>query len=163
MAAAGPSAGSRAAPRASGTVLAFDFGEKRIGIATGELEMGVAHPLETLHAETNDARFARIGALIGEWRPVQLVVGLPLSMDGAEHELTRLARRFANRLEGRFERPVALVDERLSSVEAEARLRDGGVTGRRQKAHVDAVAAQTILQNFFDARQRGPGHDDPHA
>lgn len=154
MAAAAGAPGSRAAPRASGTVLAFDFGEKRIGIATGEFETGVAHPLETLHAETNDTRFARIGALIGEWHPVQLVVGLPLSMDGTEHALTRLARRFANRLEGRFATPVVLVDERLSSIDAEARLRDSGVPARRQKEHVDAVAAQTILQDFFDACER---------
>ena len=136
-----------------GTVLAFDFGEKRIGVATGAANIRIAHPLETIHAESNDDRFARIGALLAEWQPVQLVVGLPTHLDGTEHALTLLARKFAQRLNGRFNLPVALVDERLSSVEAEERLRDAGITGRSQKAHIDAVAAQTILQSWFDQLQ----------
>ena len=136
----------------SGTVLAFDFGEKRIGVATGALETRIAHPLETISSESNDVKFARIGALIGEWKPVLLVVGLPFHIDGTEHDLTRLARKFSHRLNGRFNLPVALVDERLSSVEAESNLREAGVTGRDQKQHLDAVAAQTILQSFFDNR-----------
>jgi len=134
----------------SGTVLAFDFGEKRIGVATGAANIRIAHPLETIYAESNDDRFARIATLLAEWQPTQLVVGLPTHMDGSEHELTKLARKFAQRLNGRFNLPVALVDERLSSAEAEDRLREAGITGRNQKAHVDAVAAQTILQSWFD-------------
>lgn len=135
---------------ANGTVLAFDFGEKRIGVATGAANIRIAHPLETINAESNDDRFARIAALLAEWQPAQLVVGLPTHIDGTEHELTRLARKFAQRLNGRFNLPVALVDERLSSVEAAERLRDAGVSGRDQKAHIDSVAAQTILQSWFD-------------
>ena len=142
------------AARDSGTVLGFDFGEKRIGVATGELSIGVAHPLTLIDAATNEQRFARIEALIDEWRPVLFVVGLPLSMDDTPHELTRLAKKFAQRLEGRYDKPVALVDERLSSNEAEARLREAGVTGRKQKPHLDAVAAQTILQSYFDEARR---------
>ena len=142
------------AVRDSGTLLGFDFGEKRIGVAVGDVEVGLAHPLRLIAAETNDQRFAQIAVLIQEWQPVMFVVGLPTSMDGAEHELTRLARKFAQRLEGRFARPVAFVDERLSSNEAQERLRDAGVTGRKQKPHVDAVAAQTILQSYFDEARR---------
>jgi putative Holliday junction resolvase len=138
----------------SGTVLGFDFGEKRIGVAVGDVEVGLAHPLRLIAAETNDLRFAQIAALIQEWQPAMFVVGLPTSMDGTEHELTRLARKFAQRLEGRFARPVAFVDERLSSNEAQERLRDAGVTGRKQKPHLDAVAAQTILQSYFDEARR---------
>jgi putative holliday junction resolvase len=145
---------SGAPKQKSGTVLAFDFGEKRIGVATGELEMGVAHPLETILGDSNAVRFARIGVMIKEWRPVLLVVGLPTSLDGTEHGLTRLARKFAQRLEGRFATPTVLVDERLSSVEAEQRLRDAGVSGIKQKTHVDALAAQTILQSYFDEVRR---------
>jgi putative holliday junction resolvase len=136
--------------RDSGTVLAFDFGEKRIGVATGAFEMRIAHPLETVTGNGNDERFQRIAALIDEWKPVQLVVGLPFHLDGTEHELTRLARKFSNRLNGRFNLPVALVDERLSSAEAGERLREAGITGRKQKPHLDEAAAQTILQSYFD-------------
>ena len=78
--------------RADGTVLAFDFGEKRIGVAVGEHLLGIAHPLATVAAEANDERFRQIADLIAEWRPALLLVGLPLSVDGSEHELTVLAK-----------------------------------------------------------------------
>jgi putative Holliday junction resolvase len=133
-----------------GSVLAFDFGLKRIGVAVGDWENHLAHALETIASEDNDARFGRIGALIQEWRAVQLVCGLPFSMDGTEHDLTRRARRFANQLHGRFNLPVALVDERLTSFDADLRLREAGVKGSARKGLDDAVAAQQILQDFFD-------------
>jgi putative Holliday junction resolvase len=133
-----------------GSVLAFDFGLKRIGIAIGDWENRLAHPLETLSGEDNDARFGRIGTLIQEWRAVQLVCGLPFSMDGTEHDMTRRARRFANQLNGRFSLPVALVDERLTSFDADLRLREAGVKGSARKGLDDAVAAQQILQDYFD-------------
>lgn len=132
-----------------GAVLAFDFGEKRIGVAVGEWETRTAHPLETIAGEANAPRFARIGELIGEWRPVELVVGLPMSLEGEEHELSRRCRRFANQLNGRFGLPVRLVDERLTSVEAESRLREAGLSVRNNKAAVDSLAAQEILQDYF--------------
>ncbi len=132
------------------TVLAFDFGEKRIGVAVGDTAVGIAHPLQTILAESVDARFAAIAALIEEWRPTRLVVGLPVHLDGAEHEFTRLARKFANRLRGRFNLPVALVDERLSSAEASQSLKAIGIAGRRQKPVLDQVAAQHILQRYLD-------------
>lgn len=132
-----------------GSVLAFDFGLKRIGVAVGDWETRLAHPLETIAEEANDPRFARIGSLIAEWRPVQLVVGLPMSLDGEEHELSKRCRRFANQLNGRFGLQVSLVDERLTSVEAESRLREMGRGVRANKAAVDSLAAQEILQDFF--------------
>jgi putative Holliday junction resolvase len=135
---------------ATGTVLAFDFGERRVGVAVGELQLGIAHPLETIDAAGNDARFARIAALVQEWRPVLLVVGLPLALDGGEHRLTGLARKFAQRLRGRFGIEARLVDERLTSVEAQREARASGLTARDSKRHVDPLAAKLILEAFFN-------------
>lgn len=140
----------QASPARQGTVLAFDFGEKRIGIATGEHMLGIAHPLTTINSESNEDRFNIIAELISQWHPVMLVVGLPLSLDGEEHELTRLCKKFARRLDGRFGLPVVLVDERLSSVEASQTLKQLGIAGRKQKPMLDQVAAQHILQSYFD-------------
>lgn len=140
-----------AQPAVSGTVLAFDFGLKRIGVAVGHSGPKLAHALTTIEAETNAARFAAIAALIAEWQPTLLVVGLPLALDGSEHAMTARCRRFANQLQGRFGLPVALADERLTSVLADAALREAGVGWKRRKVKVDAVAAQCILQDYFDA------------
>ena len=133
-----------------GSVLGFDFGEKRIGVALGERLIGIAHPLTTIATEINDERFEQIGRLIEEWKPVALVVGLPLSLDGEEHKLTQLCRKFARRLEGRFKLPVCMVDERLSSAAASQTLKELGIGGRKQKPMLDQVAAQHILQSYFD-------------
>lgn len=134
-----------------GTVLAFDFGERRIGVAVGETVLKTAHPLTTLDVESNHDRFAAIAALLGEWQPAQLVVGLPRHLDGSEHDMSRRCRRFANQLHGRYGLPVALVDERLTSVEAGEALHASGHSSRSAKRHLDAVAAQLILQGYFDA------------
>lgn len=141
---------------AAGTVMAFDFGEKRIGVAVGETLLGIAHPLATIAEERNDARFRAIETLIAEWRPALLVVGLPTYLDGSEHALSRLSRKFAQRLHGRFSLPVMLVDERLSSAEASRSLQQAGLSGRRQKPVLDQVAAQTILQFYFDNHSHAP-------
>jgi putative Holliday junction resolvase len=135
---------------AEGSVLGFDFGEKRIGVALGERLIGIAHPLTTISTEINDERFQQIGQLIEEWKPVALVVGLPLSLEGEEHKVTKLCRKFAHRLEGRFKLPVCMVDERLSSVAASQMLKELGIGGRKQKPMLDQVAAQHILQSYFD-------------
>ncbi len=142
-----------------GTVLAFDFGEKRIGVAVGERELGQAHPLTTIRSEANAERFAAIAALIGEWQPALLIVGLPVALDGTAHAMTARSIRFANQLRGRFGLAVEYAEERLSSVEAEERLRDCGHKAKSAKEHLDAAAAQIILQCFFeriaeDARDR---------
>jgi putative Holliday junction resolvase len=119
------------------TVLAFDFGLKRIGVAVGEPELGTAHPLPAVSS------FEKIQPLISEWQPAALVVGLPTSAQGLPHKMTRQAEDFARRLEKRFKLPVARVDERYTSVEAESRLK--GVKNKE----VDSVAAQLILEQYF--------------
>ena len=126
------------AHRDSRTVLAFDFGLKRIGVAVGEAELGTAHPLQAV------SDFSHIEKLIKEWKPTHLVVGLPTSTQGAAHAMTRHAEVFARRLEKRFKLPVARVDERYTSVEAESLLK-----GSKRK-NIDSVAAQLILEQYFD-------------
>ena len=143
-------------PPRAGTVLAFDFGEKRIGVAVADLAVGIAHPLETLHAEDNKTRFAAIGALIAEWQPVQLIVGEPHHADGGEHAIGRLARRFAQRLEGRFGLAVTLVDETLSSHAAQTRLQSHGIRGGKLKAVLDSAAAGEILLTWLQQQQKKP-------
>lgn len=132
------------------TLLGFDFGLARIGVATGETETRLAQPLTVIHAEANAERFGAIASLIAEWSPARLVVGLPCALDGTPTEMTARCQRFANQLNGRFNLPVALVDERLTSAEAEELLRQSHRDWRSRKRHLDAVAAQRILQNFLD-------------
>jgi putative Holliday junction resolvase len=135
----------------SGTVLAFDFGKRRIGVAIGECELRLAHPLVTIDQVITKLRFDSIAKLIETWRPVLLVVGLSIHADGTEHELTQLCRRFARRLEGRFKIPVVLVDERYTTITARSALEELGIIGRKQRPMLDQIAAQHILQSFFDS------------
>lgn len=134
----------------TGTLLAFDFGMKRIGVAVGNTISQTTQPLVTLHGEQNEQRFAAIEVLIKEWQPAALVVGLPCNDDGTPHEMTRLCRRFSNRLKGRFNLPTILVDERYTSASASMQLNEMGVRGIRQKPMIDQVAAQHILQAYFN-------------
>lgn len=122
------------------TVLCFDFGLKRIGVAVGNTLIRQAQPLSVIAAATNDAKFAEIGTLIQEWQPRLCVVGLPLHPDGAEHEMTVRCRRFANQLNGRFGVATALVDERYSSA----------VIAQKRGEAVDAQSAAIILQQYFN-------------
>jgi putative Holliday junction resolvase len=135
---------------ASCTVLAFDFGAKFTGVAVGDASIGIAHPLALVTAEANAARMEEIAKLVAEWNPHALVVGFPLSMEGAEHDMTRRCRRFARQLEARFKIGVKLIDERLSSASAEEALRASGKGGRKHKLHAHQVSAQIILQSYFD-------------
>ncbi len=135
-----------------GTVLAFDLGLKRTGVASGELSIGIAHPLSVIQAGSNDERLAAIARLVAEWQPALLVLGLPTHADGSEHEMTRVARNFARKLESRFNLPVFLVDERHTSTAAESELHERGIHGKKNRALTDAVAAKLILQGFFNAR-----------
>ncbi len=135
----------------SGTVLAFDFGERCVGVAIGEDELRLAHPLTTIDAVVTKVRFDAIARLIEEWRPVLLVVGLSVHADGTEQSLTLLCERFSRRLQGRFKLPVVMVDERYTTVTAQSALREAGIIGRKQRAMIDQVAAQHILQSFFDS------------
>src|SRR5690606_25695940 len=125
------------------TLLAFDFGEKKIGVAIGNTLTGQARPLEIIFSEVRDARFGRIAQLLEEWQPHRVVVGLALASDGGEQPATARCRRFANQLHGRFGVDVELVDERGSSMEAQQLL--------GTHAADDAVAATVILQRYLDA------------
>jgi len=131
------------------TLLGFDFGTRRVGVAVGQEVTGTARPLTTLRSPNGAVDWTAISRLIEEWRPDALVVGLPLHMDGTEQEMTRAARRFGNRLRGRYNLPVFTVDERLTSDEAERLLGESGES-TEQKEAVDAVAAQLILQAWLE-------------
>jgi putative Holliday junction resolvase len=152
---------------APSTVLAFDFGERYLGVAIGNTITGVAQPIDLIEATEVDKRFAAVEALIKAWQPAHLVVGLPLSMDGAEHAMTARCRRFARQLEGRFRLPVFLVDERLTSASAEESLRQAGKGGRKHKHLAHSLSAQIILQAWLDDPQQRasvpdqPRHDNP--
>lgn len=122
------------------TVLGFDFGLKRIGVAVGNTLIRQAQPLTIIGAATNDAKFAAIAALIAEWQPTVCVVGLPRHPDGAEHDMTHRCRRFANQLHGRFDVATVLVDERYSSA----------VIPHQRGDLIDAQAAAIILQQYFN-------------
>lgn len=137
-----------------GTLLAFDFGTQRIGVAIGEALLAQARALARIDAADNKTRFAEIAALIAAWQPQALVVGLPLDSDGGEHEMSQRCRRFAHQLESRFGLPVHLVDERYSSLEAEAQLTRMGLAWRQRKRAVDAAAAAIILQDYLDGQSQ---------
>jgi putative holliday junction resolvase len=120
------------------TLMAFDFGEKRIGVAIGNSITGGARPLAVIEEERKDARFATIEALIREWGPDRLVVGLPVYPDGAAHPFAARCQRFANQLAGRFGLPVSLEDERYTSALAP------------ERGQIDAQAAAILLQGVLD-------------
>jgi putative Holliday junction resolvase len=122
------------------TLLGFDFGLKRIGVALGNSVTRCASPLTVITEPTNDGKFAAIANLMREWQPERCVVGLPLHPDGAPHDMTVRCRRFANQLKGRYSVEVELVDERYSSA----------VIAQQRGEVIDAQAAAIILQQYFD-------------
>ncbi len=136
------------------TILAFDFGVRWIGVAVGDTETRLANPLGMFEAASGGRCMAEVEMLLREWRPERLVVGLPLAMDGSEHDMTRRARRFARQLEARFRLPVELADERLSSAAAEETFRETGLGERKRKQTIHALAAQIILQGYLDESAR---------
>ena len=136
------------------TLIAFDYGEKRIGTAIGQTVTRTATPLETVPVRRTKPDWNAIDRLIDAWKPDALVVGLPLNMDGTEQWITAHARRFANRLHGRSGLPVHLADERLSTREAWTRLIESG----ERRDGPDPVAAQIILEGWF-AEHGGNGSE----
>ncbi len=142
--------GAMASAAPAGSVLAFDFGTRRIGVAVGETEVGMAHPLVTLASRRDNEHFESIAALISEWRPVLLLVGLPTHADGKPHAMTVRARRFADELRSRFALPVAFADERFTTQEALSVLREASHSSRTRKAARDSLAAQVLLQGYLD-------------
>ena len=129
-------------------ILAFDHGAKAIGVASGQSISATAEPLTTLRANAGKPRWREIKELVDEWQPTQLVVGLPLNMDGTETSSTPAARQFAAALKERYGLPVALEDERLTSIEAER-----GFEGDDPRSH--AQAAALIGQQWLSAQQGG--------
>ena len=132
-----------------GTLIGFDFGERRIGVAVGETANNFASPLETIDARANEVRFARIDKLVHEWRPVAFVVGRPKHADDSPHAIAKLAEKFARRLRARYLVPVLMVDETLSSAIAAQTIRELR-DAARPTGDVDAVAATIILQAYLD-------------
>ena len=124
----------------SATLLAFDFGLKRIGVAIGNTLIKQAQPLKIITGEANDVKFKAIGALIDEWQITHCIVGFPSHPDGVEHEMSARCRRFAHQLEGLFGVKVSLVDESYTSAV---------ITAKRGEV-IDAQAAALILQQYFD-------------
>ncbi|WP_299490390.1 Holliday junction resolvase RuvX [uncultured Shewanella sp.] len=134
----------------SKTVLGFDFGTKSIGIAIGQSLTASARPLISIKAEDGIPKWEQIGELIKEWKPDFIIVGLPLNMDGSEQELTKRARKFGNRIRGRFEIHVEFQDERLTTADAKARLFDMGGYKALTKGQVDAMSAVLITESYFE-------------
>ncbi len=135
------------------TLLAFDFGLKRIGVAVGQTQTGSANPLETVVVKRERPDWEAIAKLIKTWTPDALVVGLPLNMDGSEQEMTHRAERFGRQLNGRFGLSVHLVDERLTTREAKTRLQLDG----RVDQDADPVAAQIILEDWLSLHNAPDG------
>lgn len=132
------------------TYLAFDYGVKQIGVAVGSGHTGRAEALANVRAGRDGPDWAHISRLIEEWRPQALVVGLPLNMDDSANAMTVAARAFGKRLQDRYNLPVHMVDERLTSVDAKNALIEAGVRFKRRKQQVDKLAAQAILQAFLN-------------
>ncbi|MCU1790381.1 MULTISPECIES: Holliday junction resolvase RuvX [Pectobacterium] len=137
---------------ASRTILAFDFGTKSIGVAIGQEITGTARALTSFKAQEGIPDWQKVEKLLSEWQPDLVVVGLPLNMDGTEQPLTARARKFANRLHGRFGIAIELHDERLSTVEARADLFERGGFKALDKGSVDAASAVIILESWFEAQ-----------
>ncbi|MEZ2745648.1 Holliday junction resolvase RuvX [Halopseudomonas bauzanensis] len=132
-------------------VLGFDYGTRQIGVAVGQTLTGSANPLRELRARDGIPDWDQIGALLKEWQPDALIVGLPLNMDGSPSEMSARAEKFARRLHGRFQLPVHCVDERLSTFEAKQTLRDSGrgaPTSYRDNP-VDSLAAALLLETWL--------------
>ena len=144
------------------TYLGFDYGSKHLGIAVGGSASGRAEPLATASVHQGIPDWPMLDRLINEWKPAALIVGLPLNMDDSENAMSRAARKFGHRLQGRYNLPVQMVDERLTSVDAKNTLVESRVPWKQRKARVDKLAAQNILQAYLD-EQRRPKMEPRHA
>lgn len=132
------------------TILGFDFGLKKIGVAVGQMVTKSASPLTLLKAQDGAPRWDEVHELIDEWAPQLLIVGYPLHMDGTEQAVSKAAKRFGNRLTGRFNIPVEWVDERLSSYEAELVLSDLNNVAESDKLNIDTVSAKLIIEQWIN-------------
>jgi len=139
-------------------VLGFDFGTTRIGLAIGQSLTASASPIDPVRARDGIPDWNQLDAVIAEWQPDALVVGIPLNMDGSISDMARRARKFANRIQDRYQRPCYLCDERLTTAEAKRiHLDAGGGTNFRLES-VDGIAARLILEDWFNSPDRIPSH-----
>lgn len=131
------------------SIMAFDFGTRKIGVAVGQSVTGTAQALPELPARDGQPDWQAVARLIEEWQPDAFVVGVPVQMDGTEFELTQRARKFGQRLHGRFGKPWFAMDERLTSFEAREQQREQRQAGSTKDSLVDSIAASLILQSWF--------------
>ena len=132
-----------------GQILAFDFGLARIGVAVGQSITNTANPLDTLKAKQGIPDWTLIEKLIKEWQPSLLLVGEPFNMDDSDQTITKLARKFANRLHGRYGIAIEMFDERLTSASAREEIFEFGGYKKLKKTQIDSVAAALILESWF--------------
>ncbi len=130
-------------------ILAFDFGLARIGVAIGQTITATANPLETLKANQGQPDWSLIEKLIKEWQPKLLLVGEPFNMDNTDQSITVKARKFANRLHGRFGLNVEMFDERLTSASARDEIFSFGGYKKLKKTQIDSIAAALILESWL--------------
>lgn len=139
-------------------VMAFDFGTRRIGAAIGQSITATAAPIDPIKATDGTPNWQQLDELLAKWQPDTLVVGIPLNMDGSISEMSRRARRFANRIQDRYKLPCYLMDERLSSAEAKSIHFSRGGSDNFASESVDGIAAQLILESWFASDTRIPSH-----
>ena len=133
-----------------GNIIGFDFGQRRIGVAIGNNISKTAQPLITIESTTNNQTFEAIQKIMDEWRPVSIVVGVPFNVDGSEHKVTNLSKKFAKQLEQKYSLPTHLIDERYTSIEANHELKDKKIDLKKKKLLIDQIAAKIILQSYLD-------------
>ena len=132
-----------------GNILSFDFGEKRIGVAIGNSITKISHPLETINTSKNTERYKLIELLLKTWEPIKLVIGYPLNDDGTLSKMSLLAKKFGIKLTNKYKIPIAMIDERFTSSEADLELKKIEKNFKKRKIVVDQVAAMIILDSFF--------------
>ena len=137
--------------KAPSTLLGFDFGTKSIGVATGQMITATAQPLAAIKANDGIPNWDTVATVIKEWAPDLVVVGLPLNMDGTEQAITQRAKKFGNRLNGRFGVKVAFQDERLTTASAKEFIFERGGFKALEKGKVDSVSAALILESWMES------------
>ena len=133
-----------------GNVIGFDFGQKRIGVAVGNNISKTAQALITIDSSSNNQKFEVIQKIIEEWQPISIVVGVPFNVDGSEHKVTNLSKKFAKQLEQKYSLPTHLIDERYTSIEASHEVKDKKIDLKKKKLLIDQIAAKIILQSYLD-------------
>ena len=133
-----------------GNIIGFDFGKRRIGVAIGNNVSKTAQALITIESATNNQKFEAIQKIMEEWMPVSIVVGVPFNVDGSEHKVTNLSKKFAKQLEEKYSLPTHLIDERYTSIEASHELKDKKIDVKKKKLLIDQIAAKIILQSYLD-------------